>query len=237
MQQATKVVLAAQNLYRSLNQTEILKGISFEIEAGEFVSIMGPSGSGKTTLLYLLGALDQPSSGEVLINGQAISKLNDRARSRLRQQELGFVFQFHYLLPELTALENVAISAMLANQTRTDAEARSRDLLEQVGLSHRLGHRPGQLSGGEQQRVAIARALINRPRIILADEPTGNLDSDNSDRVFDLLQTLNLHENLAIVLVTHSETLASRTRRQIHLKDGLLDPSAGQAATADPAQS
>ncbi len=224
MQQANKqVVLAADQLCRSLGQTEILKGISFEIEAGEFVSIMGPSGSGKTTLLYLLGALDQPSSGEVLINGQAISKLKDKARSRLRQQELGFVFQFHYLLPELSALENVAIAAMLANQTRAEAEARSRDLLEQVGLTHRLTHRPGQLSGGEQQRVALARALINRPRIILADEPTGNLDSDNSDRVFDLLQTLNQREQLAIVLVTHSESLASRTRRQIRLKDGRLD--------------
>lgn len=226
MQQANKaVVLAAENLCRSLGQTEILKGISLEIEAGEFVSIMGPSGSGKTTLLYLLGALDQPSSGEVLINGQAISSLNDKARSRLRQQELGFVFQFHYLLPELTALENVAISAMLANQSRAEAEARSRELLDQVGLSHRLSHRPGQLSGGEQQRVAIARALINHPRIILADEPTGNLDSDNSDLVFDLLQELNQREQLAIVLVTHSESLARRTRRQIHLKDGRLDLS------------
>ena len=133
------------------------------------------------------------------------------------------MFQFHYLLPELSALENVAISAMLAQQSRAEAEDRARDLLEQVGLSHRLKHRPGQLSGGEQQRVAIARALINRPRIILADEPTGNLDSDNSDRVFDLLQTLNQQEQLAIVLVTHSESLASRTGRQIRLIDGRLD--------------
>lgn len=215
-----KIILSAQNVCRTLGNTEILKNISLDIQAGEFVSIMGPSGSGKTTLLYLLGALDRPSSGEIKINGQAISNLKENQRSRLRQKELGFVFQFHFLLPELTALENVAIAAMLAGLSKPQAEKQAQDLLERVGLSHRLQHRPGELSGGEQQRIAIARALINKPRIMLADEPTGNLDSDNTENVFGLLQEVNCKEGLAIILVTHNQELAQRSSRQIQIKDG-----------------
>ena len=213
-------VLRAENVCRTLGQTEVLKGISLSIAKAEFVAIMGPSGSGKTTLLYLLGALDTPSSGEIYIDGVAISGRKDTERSRLRQRSIGFVFQFHFLLPELTALENVAIPAMLAGVTRQDAETRARELLEQVQMSHRLGHRPGELSGGEQQRVAIARALINRPSLMLADEPTGNLDTENTERVFALLQELNREQGLAVVLVTHNEELARRAEREIHIRDG-----------------
>lgn len=215
-------VLQAEEVYRKLGQTEVLRGISLKIAPAEFVAITGPSGSGKTTLLYLLGALDTPSRGEISIDGVAISRLKDAERSRLRQRSIGFVFQFHFLLPELTALENVAIPAMLAGLTREQAEARARALLEQVQLSHRLGHRPGELSGGEQQRVSIARALINRPRLLLADEPTGNLDSENAERVFALLQELNSSQQLAVVLVTHNEELAARAGREIHIRDGLV---------------
>ncbi|MGV3522924.1 MAG: ABC transporter ATP-binding protein [Candidatus Sericytochromatia bacterium] len=213
-------VLEAQSVTRILGQTEILRGISLSVAPGEFVSIMGPSGSGKTTLLYLLGALDAPSGGDILLEGTRVSGLKDAERTRLRQQHLGFVFQFHFLLPELSALENVSIPALLAGVKKPDAENRARALLEQVHMSHRLTHRPGQLSGGEQQRVSIARALINHPRLILADEPTGNLDSANAERIFALLETLNQEQGLAIVLVTHNEELAARTHRQIHLKDG-----------------
>lgn len=218
----SSMLLSAQHVSRQLGQTQILTDLSLEVASGEFVAIMGPSGSGKTTLLYLLGALDRPDTGEIYINGTGISSLNDSARSRLRQRELGFIFQFHFLLPELSALENVAIAAMLADSPRAQAEARAAGLLAQVGLSHRLGHRPNQLSGGEQQRVAIARALINRPRLMLADEPTGNLDSENSAHIFALLEQLNQQEGLAIVLVTHDHSLANKTHRQIHLKDGQI---------------
>ena len=213
-------VLQADEVYRTLGQTEVLRGISLAIAPAEFVAIMGPSGSGKTTLLYLLGALDTPSRGEIAIDGVAISRLKDNERSRLRQRSIGFVFQFHFLLPELTALENVAVPAMLAGVARPDAETRARELLDQVQMSHRLGHRPGELSGGEQQRVAIARSLINRPRLMLADEPTGNLDSENTERVFALLQELNRSQDLAVVLVTHNEELARRADREIHIRDG-----------------
>ncbi len=213
-------LLVTEELGRTLGQTEVLKGINLSIHAGEFASIMGPSGSGKTTLLYLLGALDQPSTGKILLDGVELTGLKDDERSNLRQRYLGFVFQFHYLLPELNALENVAIPAMLAGMPRAQSETRAVSLLEKVGLSHRLKHRPAELSGGEQQRVSIARALMNRPRLILADEPTGNLDSENTHKIFELLDTLNREENLAIVLVTHDPKLAEKTHRHIYLEDG-----------------
>jgi len=215
-------LLQTQQLSRTLGKTQVLHGIDLQIQAGEFVAIMGPSGSGKTTLLYLLGALDQPTSGRILLNGIDMTELKDDARSALRQQYLGFVFQFHYLLPELSAVENVAIAAILAGSARRESLQRAQELLDKVGLSHRLGHRPSELSGGEQQRVAIARALMNRPRLILADEPTGNLDSENTQRVFELLNTLNQETGLGIVLVTHNAELAGLTHRQIHLRDGVL---------------
>lgn len=217
-------LLQTQQLSRTLGKTEVLKNIEISIAAGEFVSIMGPSGSGKTTLLYLLGALDQPTEGRVLLNGIDISSLKDDARSALRQQYLGFVFQFHYLLPELNAIENVAVAAMLAGHSRSDTEKRARELLLEMGLEHRLTHRPSELSGGEQQRVAIARALMNRPQLILADEPTGNLDTENTQRIFEVFNRLNQQENLAIVLVTHNADLAALTHRQIYLRDGALSP-------------
>lgn len=215
-------LLYTENLCRTLGKTPVLQDINISIAKGEFVSIMGPSGSGKTTLLYLLGALDQPSSGRIWLNGVDMTGLNDDERSGLRQAHLGFVFQFHYLLPELTAVENVAIAAMLSGQGRQACEQRAQMLLRQVGLEHRFHHRPSELSGGEQQRVAIARALMNRPRLILADEPTGNLDSENTRRVFALLAELNRTEELAIVLVTHNAELATLTHRQIQLRDGIL---------------
>lgn len=215
-------LLVTHELSRTLGKTQVLKNIEISIAPGEFVSIMGPSGSGKTTLLYLLGALDQPTSGRILLNNIDMASLKDDARSALRQQYLGFVFQFHYLLPELNALENVAIAAMLAGHSRAETEERARGLLLEMGLEHRLTHRPAELSGGEQQRVSIARALMNRPQLILADEPTGNLDTENTRRIFDVLNHLNQKENLAIVLVTHNAELASLTHRQIYLRDGEL---------------
>jgi lipoprotein-releasing system ATP-binding protein len=216
-------LLVTQQLSRTLGKTQVLKNIDISIAPGEFVSIMGPSGSGKTTLLYLLGALDQPTSGRILLNGIDMAGLKDDERSALRQQHLGFVFQFHYLLPELNALENVAIAALLAGHLRTETEDRARELLCEMGLEHRLTHRPAELSGGEQQRVAIARALMNRPQLILADEPTGNLDTENTQRIFEILNRLNQKENLAIVLVTHNAELAALTHRQIYLRDGALN--------------
>ena len=216
-------VLRAEAVGRTLGRTEVLKDISLEIQSQEFVSVMGPSGSGKTTLLYLMGALDKPDQGEIYIENRPISPLNDKARTRLRQEHLGFVFQFHFLLPELSALENVSVAAMLAGQSRSQAETRAQNLLERVGMSHRLTHRPGELSGGEQQRVAIARALINRPKLILADEPTGNLDTENTERVLALLKELNRQDEQSIVLVTHNRELAESADRQIFIRDGRLE--------------
>jgi len=200
--------------------TPVLHDISLCIAAGEFVAITGHSGSGKTTLLYLLGALDRPTSGQVLVDGADTSQMSEAALTQLRQNKIGFVFQFHFLLPEFSACDNVAIPAMLAGMRPEQAQAQAKALLEQVGLGHRLGHRPGQLSGGEQQRVSIARALVNQPRLMLADEPTGNLDSDNTEKVFALLQQLNRDTGLAVVFVTHNLELAARCQRTIALRDG-----------------
>lgn len=218
-------VLQVQNVGRTLGRTEVLNDVSLTIQRQELVSIMGPSGSGKTTLLYLMGALDRPDQGEIFIDDVAISPLNDKKRTRLRQTQLGFVFQFHFLLPELSALENVAIASMLAGKTRSQAEADARNFLERVGMSHRLEHRPGELSGGEQQRVAIARALMNRPKLILADEPTGNLDTGNTERVLALLQELNREDEQTLVLVTHNQDLAAEADRQIFIRDGQIEKS------------
>ena len=219
---ANQAILRVDQVYRTLGQTEVLKGVSLEVFPKEFVAITGPSGSGKTSLLYLMGALDSPNQGDIYLNNIAVSSLKDAGRDQLRQKTLGFVFQFHFLLPELTALENVAISAMLANIPRSEAESRAKVLLERVQLLHRLEHRPGELSGGEQQRVAIARALINQPSLILADEPTGNLDSENTERVFQLLHELNQENDLAVVLVTHNDELAKRCHREIRMRDGQI---------------
>jgi lipoprotein releasing system ATP-binding protein len=217
-------VLEAREVNKSFGNagvtTPVLHDISLCIEAGEFVAITGHSGSGKTTLLYLLGALDRPTHGHILVDGADTSQMSEAALTQLRQNKIGFVFQFHFLLPEFSALDNVAIPAMLAGMRPEQAQAQAKALLEQVGLGHRLGHRPGQLSGGEQQRVSIARALVNQPRLMLADEPTGNLDSDNTEKVFALLQQLNRDTGLAVVFVTHNLELAERCQRTIALRDG-----------------
>ena len=203
-------------------QVDVLRGIDLTIAEGERVAVVGTSGAGKTTLMHILGALDHPSSGTVLNRGQDIFALRNGALDAFRNQAIGFVFQFHQLLPEFTALENVMMPALIARRSFREARPLAESMLGEVGLGHRLGHKPGQLSGGEQQRVAIARALVMSPRLLLADEPTGNLDSGTSDEIYRLLNQLHRSHNLTMVIVTHSETLAGRLDRIIHMEDGLL---------------
>ncbi|MCA2993282.1 ABC transporter ATP-binding protein [Gemmatimonas sp.] len=201
----------------------VLRDVSFEVPAGAFVSIVGPSGSGKTTLLGLLAGLDTPSSGTVSLDGEDFGRLDEDARARLRGEKVGFVFQSFQLIPTLTALENVQVPLELAGRIPVrEAAARARDLLARVGLGDRTHHFPQQLSGGEQQRVALARAFVNDPKILFADEPTGNLDGATGERIVELLQALNRERGCTIVLVTHDVTLAARTQRTIRLKDGVM---------------
>ena len=201
----------------------VLCDVSFEVPAGAFVSIVGPSGSGKTTLLGLLAGLDTPSSGTVSLDGEDFGRLDEDARARLRGEKVGFVFQSFQLIPTLTALENVQVPLELAGRVPVrEAAARARDLLARVGLGDRTHHFPQQLSGGEQQRVALARAFVNDPKILFADEPTGNLDGATGERIVELLQALNRERGCTIVLVTHDVTLAARTQRTIRLKDGVM---------------
>jgi putative ABC transport system ATP-binding protein len=201
----------------------VLRDVSFEVPAGAFVSIVGPSGSGKTTLLGLLAGLDTPSSGTVSLDGEDFGRLDEDARARLRGEKVGFVFQSFQLIPTLTALENVQVPLELAGRVPVrEAAARARDLLARVGLGDRTHHFPQQLSGGEQQRVALARAFVNDPKILFADEPTGNLDGATGERIVELLQALNRERGCTIVLVTHDVTLAARTQRTIRLKDGVM---------------
>ena len=201
----------------------VLRDVSFEVPAGAFVSIVGPSGSGKTTLLGLLAGLDTPSSGTVSLDGEDFGRLDEDARARLRGEKVGFVFQSFQLIPTLTALENVQVPLELAGRVPVrEAAARARDLLARVGLGDRTHHFPQQLSGGEQQRVALARAFMNDPKILFADEPTGNLDGATGERIVELLQALNRERGCTIVLVTHDVTLAARTQRTIRLKDGVM---------------
>ena len=202
----------------------VLKGISLTIKEGEVLAIVGPSGAGKSTFLHILGGLDKPSSGKVSLEGQDIYALNDNQRARIRNQRIGFIFQFYHLLPEFSALENVILPAMVfENLGQIDPlKSRGMQLLERVGLSQRAEHRPNQLSGGEQQRVAIARALVNDPKIILCDEPTGNLDSESGAAIIDLLIGLNEKYHKTIIIVTHDEKIAQRSHKVIHMRDGLL---------------
>lgn len=201
----------------------VLREVSFEIPAGAFVSIVGPSGSGKTTLLGLLAGLDTPSGGTVTLDGVDLGRLDEDARARLRGEKVGFVFQSFQLIPTLTALENVQVPLELAGRVTTrEASARAADLLSRVGLGDRTHHFPQQLSGGEQQRVALARAFVNDPRILFADEPTGNLDGTTGERIVELLQALNRERGCTIVLVTHDANLAARTQRTIRLRDGAI---------------
>ena len=213
-------MIIAENLVKNYAALQVLKGINLEIKTGELVSITGPSGAGKTTLLQILGTLDKADTGKVLINNQAIEKLNEKQLAAFRNQHLGFVFQFHHLLPEFTAEENVALPALLAGKRRTEALNAALDLLQILGIKERAKHKPSALSGGEQQRVAVARALVNKPAVLFADEPSGNLDSKHAEDLHNLFFDLQKSMGQTTVIVTHNEALAERSDRRIKLIDG-----------------
>ena len=206
------------------NKLHILKKLNLEVKRGEFVSILGKSGSGKSTLLTIMGLLDKIDGGKIWIDDKEVSSLNETERNNIKNHFLGFVFQFHYLMSEFTALENVMIPALLNNfKNKAEIEKEAKELLEIVGLAERMKHKPNQLSGGEKQRVAIARAMINKPKLILADEPTGNLDEDTGEMIFSLFRKINKERNQSIVVVTHARDLSQVTDRQIYLKRGVLE--------------
>lgn len=200
----------------------VLHSIDFIIEPADRIAIVGPSGSGKSTFLHLLGGLDKPSDGRVFINQIDWQSVSEKKRCQLRNQQLGFIYQFHHLLPEFSALENVAMPLLLSHVTVKEAEARAGDLLQQIGLAHRMQHKPAQLSGGERQRVAIARALVHRPQCVFADEPTGNLDQTTASHVFDVMLALNASQQTALVIVTHDMQLAQKMNKILHLREGRL---------------
>lgn len=215
-------MIEIKNIHKSYGSLEVLKGIDAVIEQGEIVSVVGASGAGKTTLLQIVGTLDKPDCGEILYDGRRVDNLPDREMARFRNGNIGFVFQFHQLLPEFTALENVMIPALIGGKNQSDAEQEAKRILDFLSLSNRLGHKPAQLSGGEKQRVAVARALINCPSVILADEPSGSLDSKNKIELHKLFFDLRDEFKQTFVIVTHDETLARMTDRTLFMKDGSI---------------
>lgn len=219
-------LLEVKNLYKSYGEAaakvEVLKGIDLCVESGDTIALVGPSGAGKSTLLHIMGTIDHPTSGEVLFDGEPVFTLGDQPLAYFRNRSIGFVFQFHHLLPEFTALENVMMPLLIGGEKRSKVEGRARELLHDVGLAHRVTHRPGELSGGEQQRVAIARALVRQPRLLLADEPTGNLDMKTSHEVHELLYSIQRSTGITLVIVTHNEQLAAGMNRTIRVVDGRI---------------
>lgn len=220
------LILQCQNLTKRYTQgtldVDVLKGVNLTIEVGELVAIMGASGSGKSTLLHLLGGLDKASSGEVILDGVNLNQASETKLARLRNRSLGFIYQSHHLLGEFTVLENVAMPLLIAGETIKAAEQRATDLLKRVGLGHRIEHKPGELSGGERQRAAVARALINKPSLVLADEPTGNLDSKTAHSVYELLLELNQELQVSFLIVTHDHELAARIGKVLVMEDGII---------------
>ncbi|WP_423148135.1 ABC transporter ATP-binding protein [Rubrolithibacter danxiaensis] len=215
-------MLTASGITKSYGKLEILKGVDLEVRQKEIVTILGASGAGKSTLLHIIGTLDKPDAGDLLIHGVRVNKLSPQRLSAFRNEYIGFIFQFHHLLPEFTALENICIPAFIAKKGRKEAESRAYELLEMLGLKHRADHKPSELSGGEQQRVSVARALMNKPLIILADEPSGNLDSANAENLHKLFIQLRNDFGQTFVIVTHNEDLAEMSDRKIMMKDGQI---------------
>ena len=215
-------MIQVENIQKSFGTLQVLKGINLHIEKGKVASIVGASGAGKTTLLQILGTLASPDSGQILLNGQNPFLLSEKELARFRNKEIGFVFQFHHLLPEFSALENVCMPAFIAGKNRGETEAEAAEILTSLGLANRLSHKPNELSGGEKQRVAVARALINKPSVIFADEPTGNLDSKNQDELYDLFFSLRDRYNLTLVIVTHDPHFASKSDVVFEINDGLI---------------
>jgi len=220
-------LLEVTDLYKSFGtgagKIEVLKGITLKVAAGETIALVGASGAGKSTLLHVMGTLDRPTSGNVLFGNDDVFQMNDKALARFRNHSIGFVFQFHHLLPEFSAIENVMMPLLISGMKRDEAEKLATDLLRSVRLAHRLTHKPGELSGGEQQRVAIARALVMSPRLLLADEPTGNLDMKTSDEVHDILAEIHREKGITLVIVTHNERLAARMGKTVRLVDGRIE--------------
>ena len=215
-------MLKAEKITRKFGEVSVLKGVDITIEQGEIVSIVGSSGAGKSTLLHILGTLDKPDSGSILLNNEALLQLSSKNLAAFRNKNIGFIFQFHHLLPEFDAIENVSIPGWIAGTSKKNIRSRAAYLLETLGLANRMSHKPGELSGGEQQRVAVARALINEPSIVFADEPTGNLDSQNARDLHQLFVKINKETNTSFLIVTHNEELAALSGRTLHMKDGLI---------------